>query len=117
MKSKDYFVLKKIIEYCNQVDEAVNMFGNDYNCFTKNSVYRNACCMCILQIGELTTRLTENFKVQHAEIPWKQIKAMRNIHAHESERVDFEGMWETLTEDIPDLRGKLVTLLQEEESI
>ena len=53
MKSKDYFVIKKILEYCNQVNEAVNMFGNDFNSFAKNSVYRNACCMCILQIGEL----------------------------------------------------------------
>ncbi len=44
MKSKDYFVLKKIIEYCNQVDEAINMFGNDFDRFAKNSVFRNACC-------------------------------------------------------------------------
>ncbi len=53
MKSKDVIILKKILDYCRQLDEACDMFGNDYNNFIGNSVFQNACCMCILQIGEL----------------------------------------------------------------
>ena len=74
MKSKDYFVLKKIIEYCNQVDEAVNMFGNDFDCFAKNSVYRNACCMCILQIGELCKLVSTDIRNEY-----KTMLSTRNI--------------------------------------
>ena len=29
MKSKDIIILKKIIEYCNQVEEACEMFQED----------------------------------------------------------------------------------------
>lgn len=53
MKSKDIIILNKILDYCRQSDEACNMFHNDYNNFVENSVFQNACCMCILQIGEL----------------------------------------------------------------
>ncbi len=53
MKNKDIIILKKILDYCSQLDEACDMFDNDYNNFLSNSVFRNACCMCILQIGEL----------------------------------------------------------------
>lgn len=53
MKSKDVIILKKILDYCRQLDEACDMFDNDYNNFIRNSVFQNACCMCILQIGEL----------------------------------------------------------------
>ena len=55
MKSKDVIILNKILDYCRQLDEACDMFDNDYNNFIRNSVFQNACCMCILQIVELCT--------------------------------------------------------------
>lgn len=48
MKNKDIIILKKIMEYCDQVREACDMFQNDYNRFVNISVFQNACCMCIL---------------------------------------------------------------------
>jgi len=30
MKNKDIFVLKKILDYCIQLEEACEMFENDY---------------------------------------------------------------------------------------
>lgn len=74
-----------------------------------------ACSACIIQIGELTTRLTESFKNQHSEIAWNAIKAMRNIHAHDYESVRFEVMWEILTKDIPDLKKSLQEILEKGE--
>ena len=52
MRNKDSIILKKILEYCDQVSEACEMFGNDYDKFINISVFQNACCMCILQVGE-----------------------------------------------------------------
>lgn len=72
MKSKDYFVLKKILEYCGQIDEACSMFENDYGKFVNISVFQNACCMCILQIGELCKIISEELRAAHGEIPWKE---------------------------------------------
>lgn len=39
--------------------------------------------MCIIQIGELVSRLSDEFLEQHKYIPWHAIKSMRNLHAHE----------------------------------
>ncbi|MBQ6807468.1 MAG: hypothetical protein IJO97_08565 [Lachnospiraceae bacterium] len=69
MKNKDIIVLKKILEYCNQVSEACNMFDNDYDKFVNISVFQNACCMCILQIGELCKVVSEELKGQAKAIP------------------------------------------------
>ncbi len=44
MKNKDLIILKKIIDYCHQVDEACEMFGNSYENFKEKSVFQNACC-------------------------------------------------------------------------
>ena len=33
MKNKDIIILKKILDYCSQLDEACDMFDNYYNNF------------------------------------------------------------------------------------
>ena len=53
MKNRDIIILRKILDYCTQLEEACDMFNHDYNTFIHSSVFQNACCMCILQIGEL----------------------------------------------------------------
>ena len=42
MKHKDIIILKKIIQYCNDVEEACVMFQNDFEAFKNQSVFRNA---------------------------------------------------------------------------
>ncbi len=51
MKSKEVIILNKILDYCRQLDEACVMFDHDYYSFVGNSVFQNACCMCICRQG------------------------------------------------------------------
>jgi uncharacterized protein with HEPN domain len=69
--------------------------------------------MCIIQIGELVSRLSDEFIELHSQIPWYAIKAMRNLHAHDYEKVDLSVVWTTLREEIPDLLKKLEMMLDE----
>jgi transposase-like protein len=47
--------------------------------------------MCVLQIGELVGHLSDDITARYAEMPWKQIKGMRNIAAHGYENFDIGG--------------------------
>jgi uncharacterized protein with HEPN domain len=69
--------------------------------------------LCILQIGELVGKLTDDFRAQHAAIPWRQIKAMRNIVAHSYGSVDPETTWEIITSDIPELTRYCQVILEQ----
>lgn len=51
--------------------------------------------MCLMQIGELTIKLSQEFKDGHTEIPWRAIRGMRNVVAHEYGNIDEETVWET----------------------
>lgn len=97
-------IVEHIIDYCDQIDETIRRFGNCYGIFSKDVIYRNAAALCILQIGELSGKLTEEFRAAHPGAPWRQIRGMRNIVAHSYGTVDPEVTWEILTEDIPRLR-------------
>ena len=106
-------VVKKIIGYCEDIEENFGKFENPSEEYISNKFFRYACDMCILQIGELTTRLSEDFKKTHYEIEWRKIKALRNIHVHEYEKVNFDYMLKTLSEDIPALKESLQKIFEQ----
>ena len=106
-------VVQKILGYCDDIDEALRTeFNFDYENYLSKKFVRYGCDTCIFQIGELTKHLSEEFKNEHSEIEWRKIKGLRNIYAHEYEKIDFEQIWKILTEDIPDLKEKLQKILE-----
>lgn len=106
-------ILRRIISYCNDISEAIQRFGEDYTVFTQDSVYKNATALCVLQIGELTTNLTSDFKQTYTGVPWTQIKALRNVVAHSYGKLDDESLWETITSDIPKLKEYCSSIIQQ----
>ena len=97
--------LEHIVVYCQQIEQTVERFGNSAETFQNDPIYRNAAALCILQIGELVGKLTDEFREQHPAVPWRQIKAMRNIVAHSYGTVDPEITWEIITDEIPQLKA------------
>ena len=106
-------ILQHMIGYCVQIRDAVERFGDDYGVFQQDADYKNATALCVLQIGELTTHLPDDFKKRHDGIPWVQVKAMRNVVAHSYGTIDTETLWETITNDIPALENYCRKLLAE----
>lgn len=74
-------------------------------------IYRNAVALCILQIGELVGNLSGDFRTDHSTIPWRQIKAVRNIVAHRYGTVNAEITWEIITADVPALKEFCLTVI------
>ena len=100
---RDISIIEKIIRYCRQIEDAHLRFDWSFEKFKNDSLYHNAVCMCLMQIGELSNHLSENFKSTHNNIPWNAIRGMRNIVAHEYGNIDFEIVWETASIEIKDL--------------
>ncbi|MCL2147382.1 MAG: DUF86 domain-containing protein [Synergistaceae bacterium] len=97
-------ILERIIRYCEQIDKTTERFGKSYEIFYEDFDYQNASAMCIFQIGELASRLPGDFHTEYNKVPWKLICGMRNIFAHEYERMDIEELWKTIETDIPTLK-------------
>lgn len=109
--NRDRNVLEHMIKYCDEIAYTMQVMGNNFSDFDNNFIYQNAVSLCILQIGELTTHLTTEFKQHYTKIQWNQIKALRNIVAHDYGRIDTEILWETLQEDIPMLKEYCTEIL------
>lgn len=110
--ARDENVLLHIIEYCRQIDETVDLFGMDYKIFISSHTYRNACCLCLLQIGELVNALSEEFLKIHTSVPWRQIKGFRNIVAHAYGTIEPAVVWEIITDDLPELKSYCLRVIR-----
>ena len=99
LKDRDRAILQKIVVYCQQIEQTVARFGADFETYCADHVYRNACCMCILQIGELVGKLSGELTAACPNIPWRSIRATRNLFAHA-----YGNVSATIREDIPELR-------------
>ena len=113
MKSENRRIVEGIISYCRDVSKLMMEYNSDFEAYGNRISFQYSCNMCIIQIGELVGRLSEDFTSAHSDIPWHAIKAMRNLHAHNYEKVDLEIVWETLTKEIPDLKVKLEKMLED----
>ena len=57
----------------------------------------------ILRHSELSGPLSEGFRNQHPELPWRQIRGMRNLFAHDYRNMDLSGIRETVNQDVPEI--------------
>lgn len=54
-------------------------------------------------IGEAANRVPREEQERHPEIPWPQIIGLRNRLIHGYDSIDFDIMWQIVTNDLPPL--------------
>jgi len=78
---------------------------------------KNAIGMCVLQIGELAVKLTDEFKSKYNKMPWREIISMRNRAAHDYEEMNMETLWKIAVTDVPELKNYCIEILEEIEEL
>ncbi|HEY9740828.1 MAG TPA: DUF86 domain-containing protein [Coleofasciculaceae cyanobacterium] len=62
-------------------------------------------------MGEATKRLSREFRQQHPEVPWDDVAGMRDIIAHQYDRLDLNIVWQVIQRNIPELLSMIRPLL------
>ena len=105
-------LLEKIIAYCQRISDNLSRYDNDYSAFQSDTMFQDACCMCVIQIGELVGELSDAAKALNPSIPWRIIKDTRNFYVHAYGAIDLSSVWETLISDIPMLKAACESMLK-----
>ena len=111
IETRDAVSLQKIIMYCQRIADNLDRFHHDFSAFENDHLFQDACCMCVVQIGELVAVLSDTAKHQNPAIPWRAIKDTRNFYVHSYGAIDVRAVWDTLEQDIPALKAACETIL------
>lgn len=109
---RDRKLLEKIIVYCQRIENNLRRYDNDNGAFLQDTMFQDACCMCVVQIGELAGELSDEAKALDPSVPWRIIKDTRNVYVHAYGAVDLSSVWETLITDIPTLKSAREAMLK-----
>lgn len=67
----------------------------------ENEVLVDSVMFRLIQVSENADKLTDAFKLQCPEIPWRAVKGLRNRIVHEYGNVDLSVVHDTIRNDIP----------------
>ena len=102
-------IVVKMIAYCDKLMDYCK--GYSFSDFSADMKLVEACVFNLSQLGELTKAVDDEFAALHSEIPWKEMYGLRNRIVHDYEGVNLRLVWEIISEDIPELKEKLSTIV------
>ncbi len=73
----------------------------------------NASLLQLLHIGEQANRFSEETKQINEDVPWQQIRAFRNIIAHDYIGVDKLIVFETIQVRLPQLKQQIEQIIRD----
>jgi len=102
---KDRLYIKHILDAILAIDQFT--MNVEFEGFLKNKLLQDGVVRELEIIGEASKKLSSDFKDSHKELPWQDITGMRDKLIHEYFGVDLIVVWETVKQDLPNLKQKL----------
>lgn len=84
-------------------DAVAFLEGCSYEQFQEDRMRQLAVAKAVEVIGEAASKLSEPFRSEHSELPWRQIIGMRHRLVHDYFGLDLEQIWRTVHGDLPSL--------------
>ena len=66
-------------------------------------------------VGEAASQLSAPTRELYCDLPWREIRATRNVLAHGYQSVDRDVLWGVITEHLPPLLARVEEILAEGE--
>ena len=108
MKKDDLIYVRHILTCIGSIEEYTEQmtFGK----FLLNKLVQDGVLRNLEIIGEATKNISDEFRNQHPEIPWRKMAGMRDKLIHDYIGVDMESVWKVVEQSIPELKMLLSKL-------
>ncbi len=109
MKSNSVY-LQQIVEYINEIKTYIK--GINFREFENSGLLQDAVIRKIELIGETAKRLSPLFWKKYRKVlPLAEAVSTRNRLIHEYDDIDLEIIWNTVKNDLPELKKKIKEII------
>ncbi|MEM1290555.1 MAG: DUF86 domain-containing protein [Cyanobacteria bacterium P01_H01_bin.162] len=102
---------------CDMLSEIVEIQGfvegMSFEQFRQDRRTLKAVLYGLAVIGEATANILPEVQTAYSQVPWSDIRGMRNVAIHEYFQLDLEIVWTTLQLDLPHLKAVLEEILRD----
>ncbi len=104
-------------EFLNDIYEAIQRIelyikSIDYENFLKDIKTQDAVIRNLEIIGEAVKNISEDFKTENPQLPWKDLAGVRDKLIHHYFGVNLEVVWYIIKNDLPPLREEIQRILE-----
>lgn len=82
--------------------------------FMHDELLQRAFARSLEIIGEAIKQVPDAIRQKHTDVDWKSYTGLRDKLIHHYFGVDYEIVWDVVVNELPTLKQKLLTLLQQE---
>lgn len=107
---RDKSSLIDILNSCESIARFISNKLKDE--FYNDEMLQEAVMRKIEIIGEAANRISDNLKNLYPDLPWKKMKAIRNILIHMYDELDLDIVWDTAVNDIPIVKNRIEEIIQ-----
>ena len=108
-RPNDVTRLRHMLEAAEEAREFLG--GAPFEDFQNNRMMANAIIRSLEVLGEAASQISDAFRGQHPELEWRVMAGMRNRLIHAYFAIDYQLVWQTANNDLPELIAKLKNLL------
>ena len=110
MKREYKLFIEDIKKSIAKIDEFVG--DMDFKDFVSDEKTSSAVVRKLEIIGEATKNVPKEIRQKYKELPWSDMARMRDKIIHSYFVVDYEVVWKTIKERLPELKPKIDTILE-----
>jgi uncharacterized protein with HEPN domain len=85
------------------IDAAAELVGLGKHRWDRERPLRLAGEAVVGRLGDIATKRPNELVADTSELPWAEIKGMRIVVDHAYHGIDYERVWRTLRDDVPEL--------------
>ena len=112
-KKREYLhFIKDIAEATNKIERYTK--GMDYEGFSENEMVIDAVIRNFEVIGEAINNIPDKIRKTYPDVEWSEAVGFRNVLIHNYFGLDTEAVWDTIKENIPELKKHIEQTLKTE---
>lgn len=103
--NRDQIYTAQILDAIHKID---NYTTDGKDVFLGSALIQDAVIRNIEIIGEITKRVSPEFKSYHNEVPWRQMAGIRDVLIHDYDSIDLEIVWNVVAVELPKIKAVLL---------